>query len=469
MGKCFRSDDLDQALLLPPSLHDWLPEQHLARFLVDVVDALDLGAIQASYDEKDGRGQAAYAPAMMVRVLLYGYCTGVCSSRKMQAKTHEDVAFRYLAADEHPDHSTLAEFRKRHLAALAELFTQALQLCQKAGLVKLGHVAIDGTKLQGNASKHKAMSYERMGETEKKLKEEVQALLQRAEAVDVAEDEKYGKGQSGDELPAELARRESRLAKIRAAKAELEAEARQQAEERKAAAEAKIAERREQAARTGKKVGGREPQVPDPEQAVPDAKAQRSFTDPESRIMPQGSQKGSFLQGYNAQAAVDAEAQVIVAADVIQETTDNHQLVPMLEQVEQNVGAKPQAVSADSGYWDPQQVGDARVQGMDLYVATGKQKHGETSECTGDDPIPSGREPSLREQMKQKLKTEAGRNLYRMRKAIVEPVFGQIKEWRGFRRFLLRGVQKVRAEWKLICLTHNLLKLFRSGRAFQMS
>jgi transposase len=468
MGKCFRSDDLDQVLLLPPSLHDWLPEKHLARFLVDVVDVMDLGAIYASYDEKDGRGQAAYAPAMMVRVLLYGYCTGIYSSRKMQAKTYEDVAFRYLTADEHPDHSTLAEFRQRHLAALAGLFTQALQLCQKAGLVKLGHVAVDGTKIQGNASKHKAMSYEHMGATEKKLHEEVEELLRRAEAVDAAEDEKYGKGQSGDELPAELARRESRLAKIRAAKAELEAEAQQKAAEKQAAAEAKIAARREQEARPGKKAGGRDPQVPDPEKAVPDPKAQRSFTDPESRIMPHGSQKGSFLQGYNAQAAVDGEAQVILAVEVTQETTDNHQLVSLLEQVEQNVGAKPQAVSADSGYWDPKQVGDARVQGIDLHVATGKQKHGETSESTGDDPIQSGKELSLREQMKQKLKTETGRNLYRMRKAIVEPVFGQIKEWRGFRRFLLRGVQKVRAEWKLVCLTHNLLKLFRSGRAFQM-
>jgi transposase len=469
MGKNFRSDDLDQGLLLPPSLHDWLPEKHLARFLVDVVDALDLGAIYASYDEKDGRGQAAYAPPMMVRVLLYGYCTGTYSSRKIQAKTYEDVGFRYLAADEHPDHSTLAEFRKRHLAALAGLFTQALQLCQKAGLVKLGHVAIDGTKIQGNASKHKAMSYERMGETEKKLQEEVQELLKRADAVDAAEDEQHGKGQSGEELPAELARRESRLAKIGAAKAELEAEAKQKAEEKKAAAEAKIAERREQAARTGKKAGGRDPQVPDLAKAIPDPKAQRNFTDPDSRIMPDGSHKGSFVQGYNAQAAVDGGAQVIVAAEVTQETNDKHQLAAMLELVKQNVGAKPQVASADNGYWDPKQVSDPRVQGIDLHVATGKQKHGEASASAQDDPDPveSAEAASLLEQMKQKLKTDAGGDLYRMRKAIVEPVFGQIKEQRGMRRFFLRGLENVRAEWKLICLTHNLLKLFRSGRAFQ--
>jgi len=209
--------------------------------------------------------------------------------------------------------------------------------------------------------------------------------------------------------------------------------------------------------------------VPDPAQSEPDPKAQRSFTDPASRIMPSGSQKGSFLQGYNAQAAEDGEAQVIVAVEVIQQTTDNHQLAPMLEQVEQNVGAQPQAVSADSGYWNPEQVEKIQVQGIDLHVATGKQKHGETSKSVSADEIDSGPELSLRERMKRKLKTEAGRNLYRMRKAIVEPVFGQIKEWRGFRRFSLRGLQKVRAEWKLLCLTHNLLKLFRSGRAFEMT
>jgi len=473
MGKSFRSDDVDQLLLLPPSLHDWLPEKHLARFLVDVVDALDLGAIYGSYEEKDGRGQSAYSPEMMVRVLLYGYCTGIYSSRKIQARTYEDVAFRFLSADEHPDHSTLAEFRKRHLEALAGLFVQSLQLCQKAGLVKLGHVAIDGTKLQGNASKHKAMSYVRMSESEKKLQAQVEELLQRAAAVDAAEDEQYGRGQSGDEIPDELARRESRIKKIQAAKAELEAEARQDAEDKRASAEAKIAERREQEARTGKKAGGHDPQAPDPAKAEPDPKAQRSFTDPESRIMPSGSQKGAFLQGYNAQAAVDSQAQVIVAVDVIQQTTDNHQLVSILEQVENNAGARPQAVSADSGFWNPEQVAKIQAQGIDLHVATSRQKH-ETSPSGSDEATDSAeassnseQEPSLRERMRRKLTSGAGRDLYRMRKAIVEPVFGQIKEWRGFRRFSLRGLRKVRAEWALVCMTHNLLKLFRSGRQFQ--
>lgn len=350
MGKRFRSDLLDQALLLPPSLHDWLPEGHLARFIADVIEELDLGAVYQSY-EGDGRGLAAYQPAMMVRLLLYGYCLGVASSRKMERATYEDVAFRYLSADAHPDHDTIAAFRKRHLEALAGLFVQVLRLCEKAGLVKLGHVAIDGTKIKANASKHKAMSYERMKETERRLRQEVEELLRGAAAVDEAEDAQYGKGKRGDELPEELARRESRLVKIRAAKAELEREAKEQAEQQRVEAEAKLAQRREQESRTGKKAGGHDPKVPDPEQAKPEPKAQRNFTDPDSRIMPDGANKGSFLQGYNAQAAVDGEAQVIVAAEVTQETNDSHQLVPMIEQVKANAGRKPGTVSADAGYW----------------------------------------------------------------------------------------------------------------------
>ena len=464
MTKCFVADEIGQSLLMPPSLHDWLPEDHLARFVADLVPTLDLSAFYGSYEEKDGRGQAAYHPVMMVRLLLYGYCTGVVSSRQIQKRTYEDVAFRYLSADEHPDHSTINEFRKRHLEALAGLFVQALQLCQKAGLVKLGHVALDGTKLQANASKHKAMSYGRMSEAEEKLKAEVEELLKRAEAADATEDEKEKQGQS-DKLPEELARRESRLKKIRQAKAELEAEARQEAEQEKAIAEAKLAARREHEEQTGKKMGGRPPQIPDPEQAVPDAKAQRNFTDPDSRIMPDGTHKGSFVQAYNAQIVVDAEAQIIVAADITQETNDKQQLAPMLAQVEPNTGAKPVASSSDTGYWSPEQVADKRVEGIDLHVATKRDKHGTSTETVTS--VDSVKAATALEQMKQKLQSDAGRAIYKMRKAIVEPVFGQIKECRHFRRFSLRGLEKVRAEWKLVCLTHNLLKLFRSGRGFQ--
>lgn len=460
MGKSFLPDDVKQSLLFPPSLHDWLAEGHLARFLVDVVNALDLSAIYASYEAGDGRGQSAYAPAMMVRVLLYGYATGVYSSRKIEAGTYEDVAFRYLSADAHPDHDTFAEFRKRHLEALAGLFTQALLLCEKAGLVKLGHVAIDGTKIKANASKHKAQSYARMGETEARRKQEIAALLKQAEDVDAAEDRQYGKGGRGDELPEELRRRESRLKKIQQAKAELEQEAREKAERARAEAEAKLAARREQEKQTGKKKRGREPKVPDPEQAQPDAKAQRNCTDPESRIMPDGAHKGSFVQGYNAQAAVDATAQVIVAADITQETTDNHQLLPMLGQVEENLGRKPDAASADAGYWSESNATDESVAEIDLHIATGRDQHAETpAPATGSPPA----EATVKEAMRHKLRTEAGRAVYKMRKAIVEPVFGQIKERRGFRRFSLRGFEKVRCEWKLVCLASNLLKLYGSG------
>ena len=456
--KCFLSDDLDQSLLMPPSLHDWLPENHLARFVVDLVDTLDLSAFYRSYEEKDGRGQAAYPPVMMVRLFIYGYCTGVVSSRQIEKRTYEDVAFRYLSADSHPDHSTVSEFRKRHLGALAGLFVQALRLCQKAGLVKLGHVAVDGSKVQGNASKHKAMSYGRMCESEEKLAAEVDELLRQAEAVDAAEDEKERQGKA-DKLPDELARRESRLKKIRKAKAALEAEARQKAEEAKAAAEARIAERRQKEAETGRKTPGRPPRVPDPDQAVPEAKAQRNFTDPDSRIMPDGAHKGSFVQAYNAQIAVDSEAQIIVAAEITQQSNDKQQLAPMLDQVRQNAGASPVACSADTGYWSPEQVTDGRVEGIDLHVATGRDKHG-----TSAAPIQVPDEDDLLQQMKQKLQSEAGRAVYKMRKAIVEPVFGQIKECRHFRRFSLRGLENVQAEWTLVCLTHNLLKLYRAGR-----
>jgi len=466
MSKRFRDGNLDQMLLLPVSLHDWLPDGHLARFVAELVETLDLSAIYGKYEEGDGRGLAAYDPRMMVRVLIYGYCRGVASSRRMERATYEDVAFRYLAADEHPDHDTIADFRKEHLAALAQLFVQVLRLCQQAGLVKLGHVALDGTKVKANASKHKAMSYERMGETEKKLEEEVKALLEEAARVDAEEDGKYGKGKRGDELPAELQRRETRLAKIREAKAALEREAHEKAEAEKARVEARVKEREQQEAERGRKLGGRPPQAPDPEQAKPEPKAQRNFTDPDSRIMKDGATK-EFVQAYNAQAAVDSEAQVIVAAEVTQEANDKQQLVPMLEQVKIVTGSQPQQATADSGYFSEAQVTDRRLEGIDLLVAPDRQKHGEQVPLAPGPPVesPPALSPTLSpaQAMRHKLQTPPGRAIYKMRKAVVEPVFGQIQEQRGFRKFLLRGLLNVKGEWKLICATHNLLKLYRTG------
>ena len=468
MSKRFRTCDLDQVFLLPPSLQDWLPEDHLARFIADITDQLDLSKILAVYARRDGRGMAAYHPAMMVRMLLYGYCRGVVSSRKIERATYEDVAFRYLAADQHPDHDSIADFRQTHWQNLAGLFTQALQLCDKAGLIKLGHVAIDGSKLKANASKHKAMSYERMAAKEKQLQEEVDRLLAQAAQTDAAEDAQYGKGKRGDELPEELARRESRLKKIAAAKAALEQEARERAVAAKAAAEARLEERRKQEER-GKKFGGRPPQVPDPEQAKPEPKAQRNFTDEESRIMLDGATK-SILQGYNAQIAVDSHSQIIVAAALTQEANDKQQLAPMLAQVEQNLGRKPEHATADTGYFSEAAVADPRAEGIDLLVPPERQKHSEVSETNppiATDAVPQAEEStagkSAAETMRDKLGTDAGKAVYKMRKAVVEPVFGQIKAVRGLRSLSMRGLEKVAAEWRIICLTHNLLKLFRAG------
>lgn len=484
MSKRFRTSTLDQPLLLPPSLQDWVPEDHLARFIVEVADELDLSKILAVYEGQDGRGLAAYHPVMMVRLLLYGYCRGVVSSRKIERATYEDVAFRYLSADQHPDHDTISNFRQRHLQNIAELFMQALQLCDKAGRIKLGHVAIDGTKLKANASKHKAMSYDRMTEKEKQLREEVEKLLAQAVETDAEEDARYGRGNRENDLPAELARRESRLKKIAAAKAALEQEARERAVAEKAAVEAKLEERRKQEEEQGKKIGGRPPQAPDPEQAKPGAKEQKNFTDPESRIMMDGATK-SFQQAYNAQAAVDSHWQVIVAAAITQEANDKKQLVPMLEQTERNIGSKPKHVTADAGYFSEAAVTDPKVEGIDLLVAPDRQRHGQLSdqgqlihnvpkaEAEQSQSVGVGAEgiavagQSLAEQMREKLRSPAGKAIYKMRKAVVEPVFGQIKERRKLRGFLFRGLEKVKAEWKIICLTHNLLKLYLAGVRLQ--
>jgi transposase len=454
MARSYLPYTLDQRLLLPPDMREWLPEGHLALLVLDVVSVLDLGAIHRVYEAKDDRGRAGFDPRMMVALLVYAYCVGKPSSRKIERATYEDVAFRVLAGDQHPDHDTIATFRKTHLAALAGLFAQVLQLCQKAGLVKLGHVAIDGSKVKANASKHKAMSYERMGETEQRLEKEVAELLARAEQADAQEDAEYGQGKRGDELPKELARRETRLAKIREAKAALEAET-------KAKATPKTEEAKDDASK-GSGTGGSTPapaaKTPAPTEPKPDPKAQRNFTDPESRIMPDGANKGAFVQAYNVQIAVDAEAQIIVAADVVQATNDVRQLVPMAEAIVANVGALAATTSADAGYFSKDNVEHPALAATNLLVPPSRQKHGQALSPGSDDPSAS---PADR--MRHKLASDAGRALYKMRKAIVEPVFGQLKAARGMRQFLMRGLEAARGEFALMALTHNLLKLFRRG------
>jgi len=445
MAKRFIPYELDQRLLLPPDLRDWLPEGHLALFIADVVSELNLSAIYKKYNRADGRGRPAYHPAMMTGLLLYAYCVGKTSSRKIEKATYEEIPFRVLSGDQHPDHDVISDFRKRNLKALSGLFYQVLQLCRQAGLVKLGHVALDGTKVKANASKHKAMSYKRMCEAEQKLKEEVAGLLAEAERKDAEEDEKYGKGNRGDELPDELQRRESRLQKIREAKAALESAARKQAEKQAAEARERIKERKRKEQERGRKFGGRPPQMPNPEEATPQENAQRNFTDPDSRIMVDKS-TNSFAQAYNAQAAVDSESQIVVAADVTQDANDKHQLVTMAKQMSENIGCLPEHLSADAGYFSAEAVMAPFLAGTNLLVPP--EKNVRTSEANA---------------MRAKLDDAENRSLYRMRKAIVEPVFGQVKSVRGFSRFALRGYENVRQEFELIALTHNLLKLFRSG------
>ena len=454
MSKRFRSCDLNQAILLPPSLQDWLPEDHLARFLVDVVEELDLSSFYAHYEEGDGRGKAAYDPRMMVRLILFAYCWGVVSSRRIERATYDSVAFRYLAANDHPDHDTIAEFRRQFLEGLKGLFVQVLQLCQRAGLVKLGHVAIDGTKMKAHASRYRNRKYKQLQQEEKQLQEEVEKLLARAEQVDQAEDQQYGRSQKGEELPQELAQPERRLEKIRQAKASLEQEARERAERKKREVEQQLAERREREQQSGRKLRGRPPKLPDEEAARPKPNSAGNLTDADSRILRDGATK-AFVQAYNAQAAVDEEHQIIVAAEISQDRNDRAQLVPMVEQVASNSGKKPAAVTADTDYYSPKQVRHKSLAGIEIYIPPDEPRPRPGTVPTGKMTVAEG--------LRQKLRTEEGRAIYKKRRETVEPVFGQIKQGRGLRQFLLRGLQKVSGEWKLICLTHNLLKLHSAG------
>jgi transposase len=455
MNKRFRSCSLEQPFLLPPDLHDWLSENHLARFVADVVHHLDLSEIYDDYERKDGRGLAAYHPEMLTRLLLYGYAIGESSSRRLEQATYDSVAFRYLAANQHPDHDTIASFRQQHLESLSRLFVQALRLCQKAGLVTLGHVAIDGTKLQANASSHKSMSYERLGEQERYWKEQVDKLLRHACEVD---EEERRQQQRCDELPVELAQAQSRLKRLEQAKHELEQEVQQKLEEAK----------REWSSRgkRGRPRKGEEPALHTKD--CPKARKRyyralrnvacpsraQNLTDPDSRQMHDNG-RGCMVQGYNAQIAVDAETQVIVAAEVTQDVLDRGLLSAMMENTERNAGQQLHVITADAGYWDTDVVQKAIESGARVLVPPDGSAALKTL-C----PRQMTNNP-LAQQMRAELTTETGRSLYRMRQAIAEPVIGYIKDLRGFRRFALRGLKQVRAEWQLICMTHNLLKLFR--------
>jgi len=453
MGKTFRSYDMNQQLLLPPDLRQWLRPDHLALYLSDVVESLDLSGILQVYEAGDGRGRPPYHPALMVKLLVYGYCTGKMSSRKLEQATYDDVAFRVLSCNQQPDHDSIAGFRQRHLQELGRLFVQVLQLCERAGLVKLGHVAIDGTKIKANASKYQTLSYERMKDVEQELAAEVGRLLQEAQRIDDEEDERYGRGKRGDELPEELRDRETRLAKIRALKAELEAEA-------KAAAAQKRAEKAKPVAERSHK-WRRKWEVSEAGEPLPLPKSKRNLTDPDSRIMKDGATK-TFHQAYNIQVGVDEQAQIIVATKVVQTGADQEQLIPVLREVEKNLGRMPARVSADAGYYSRIAVTHEAVRAVDLHVPPNQRQPVRREAALPPDA-------TIQERMWHKLGSKAGREVFGKRKVIVEPVFAHVKHIRGFRQFLLRGLPQVEAEWLLVCMTHNLLKMFRATRQLQVA
>ncbi|MGH7001374.1 MAG: IS1182 family transposase [Stellaceae bacterium] len=435
MSKTFRPWDVDQIWLLPPSVQDLVPAGHVAHFVRDTVrDGLDLSRIMDAYEEE--RGYPPYHPGMMVALLLYAYSQGVYSSRRIARACEERLDFAAVTGLQRPDFRTISDFRKRHLGALGGLFQQVLKLCRAAGLVKLGHVALDGTKIKASASKHKAMSYGRMVKAEPALTAEVDRWLKEAVQADQVEDRAHGAERRGDETPEWVANKQRRLEKIRAAKAALEAEAR-------APTAAKAHDKNQP---NGNRAA-RPPHEPRP----PD-KAQRNFTDPESRIMKTND---GFIQGYNAQAAVDAEAQVIVAQDLSNAATDQAQLAPMVGAIRSNLGHNPDELSADAGYCSEANLRTLGRRRIRAYIATGRQRHGTPAAVAQRTP----KRGSIVARMATKLKRAGHRSRYRLRKQVVEPVFGQIKQARGFRQFLLRGLDNVKAEWALLCTVHNLLKL----------
>lgn len=435
MPREFRRYEPDQSLLLPPSLRDWLPEDHLAFFLSDAIDALDLSGFHARYGD-EGPGCQAFDPRMMLKVLVYAYATGTFSSRKIARKLHEDVAYRVLGSDNFPAHRTISDFRQRHLPEFNDLFVQVVQTAHEIGLVKLGTVAVDGSKVKANASKHKAMSYKRMKEEEKRLRKEIRELMAKAKKTDDQEDKRYGKDRRGDELPAELARREDRLRTIRAARKRLEA--RQREADRKKGREPGDQDRTGKTGRPFQRAFGE-----------PEAKAQENFTDPESRIMKRGS--SGYEQCYNPQIAVDEAEQIIVATAVTQSASDVHQLEPLIEKIQETTGQHSDKMLADAGYRSESNLQMLEEKGIEGFVAMGREKNGESK------PPDPENEATCR--MAKKMKTDRAKKHYRKRKYLAEPPFAWIKSVMGFDRFSLRGVAKVTSEWDLACLAANLKRM----------
>ena len=451
MSAEFRTMDRDTPMLMPASIQEWLPEQHLARFVVEIVDQLDLSELTSRYG---GGGKPAYHPALLVALLFYGYATGVFSSRKLEQATYDSVAFRYITADRHPDHDTIANFRKRFLDELEGLFKQILVLASTMGVMKLGSVSLDGSKIQGNASKHKAMSWEHANKLEEQLEGEVQRLLELAEGADSETAEQQ---QVELDIPAELQRRQERLAAIQEAKTKIEERAQERHAAERAEYEAKMQRREQREAQTGKKPGGRPPQEPP---AGPKDKDQVNFTDEQSRIMPASG--GQFVQGYNAQAAVEHDSHLVVGNHVSQATNDKQEVEPALnelEKVAEELG-KPQALVADAGYHSKENVERCEAQGIEPYIAGSREAHNQPLEQRMQAPAECPADADAVTAMEHRLKTAAGKAIYGKRKSTVETVFGVIKEVLGFRRFHLRGLQAVRGEWNLVCTAWNLKRLY---------
>ena len=439
MSKTFRSWDVDQSWLLPRSVHDFVAPGHLAHFVRDTVrEGLDLSAILLAYSEE--RGQPPYHPGMLVALLLYGYSRGVYSSRQLARACEERMDFMAVTGLNRPDFRTISDFRKRHLPALSDLFVQVLRLCQRAGLVKLGHVAVDGTKLRANASRHKAMSYQRMVTEEPKLAAEVKAWLDQAEAVDQAEDTHHGRESRGDEMPDWVANKQRRVERIRQAKAQLEAEAASDPADLDPDGPGPSSGMQERGARKG---------APSD---TPPGKAQRNFTDGDSRIMPS---QGGFIAGYNAQIAVDAGHQVITAHRLSTNPADFSALVPLIDQTRTNLGRNPRQVSGDTGFASEANIAAMRDRKINAYLCPGRVRHGSTDPTAGR----VLKRTPLMQAMADKIRRAGRRSRYRLRKQVVEPVFGQAKAARGFRQLLLRGLEQVRGEWAMVCTVHNLLKL----------
>lgn len=446
--KRFQAYDPEQPYLLPPAPRDWLPEGHLSLFVHDLVDQLDVREVIDSYGDGESGGRPPFEPRMMIRIWIYAYAVGVRSSRKVQQALVEDVAFRFLSGNQQPKYWALNQFRLRHREALSNLFVQSVRMAAGAGLVKLGHVAIDGSKLKANASLSKAMSYGRMTIEEQRLREEIDAYLDACDEVDAAEDEEFGPEDDGQEPPEHLRSREGRLEAIRKAKEELEREARERAVREQEA-------RRQQAVREGREFKPRT----DPDEAKPRDREQRNFTDPDSRVMRSGK---SFVQAYNAQAAVDSDFQVVVATHVSNLAPDPTHLPELLEEIEANLDAQAKEVSADAGYYSEDNLDAIEATGATALVAPGRITHNEWR----NQKAPRGRIPkslTRRERMKRLLSTKAGKAKYLLRQITAEPVFGQIKHTRNLPQVHHRGLVKVHAYWRFDCAVHNFLKLYRHG------